>query len=382
MPRLLLVTTVPYTLRAFLFPFARHFRAKGWRVDAAASGVTSAADCAAEFDNVFEIDWGRSPLDKGNYFRAPRMIYDLVAREGYDIVHVTTPIAGFVTRYALRQLRSANKTKVIYSAHGFHFHPLGNPLANFVYVRMEKLAGRYTDYLVVTNQEDKQSALSLGIVSEDRLLHIHGIGVDTAGYFNPETVSREAVERIRQEFELGDDGTLFLVAAEFNPGKRHCDAIRAIAAVNAHHKAHLALTSAGPLECEMRALASQLGVEDMVHFLGFRKDFSALLTASRAMILPSIREGLPRSIMDALSLEVPVIGCRIRGTTELLDDGCGILCPPKDAVALADAITWMIEHPEEAKAMGRNWRAKMQGPYELSAILKAHDSLYDEALSR
>jgi len=382
MTRLLLVTTVPYTLRAFLFPLARHFRAKGWRVDAAASGVTSASDCVAEFDNVFEVDWSRSPIHAGNYLRAPRAIYDLVAREGYDIVHVTTPIAGFVTRCALRSLRRSNRTKVIYSVHGFHFHPLGNPLVNLAYSSVEKFAGRYTDSLVVTNEEDKQNALDLGIVSEDRLLHIHGVGVDTTGYFDPSTVSQEAVERVRQELEIGDTGTLFTMAAEFNPGKRHCDAIKAIASVNRQHKAHLALTSSGPLEDEMRALADRLGVADRVHFLGFRKDFSALLTASRAMVLPSIREGLPRSVMDALSLEVPVIAYRIRGTTELLEDGCGILSPPRDTAALAEAITWMIEHPKEAKTMGRKGREKMQGVYELSKILKAHEALYGEALSQ
>jgi len=381
MPSLLYVTTVPYTLRAFLFPFARHFRAKGWQVDAAANGVTSAEDCIAQFDHVHEIAWGRSPIDSRNFLAGPRDIYRLVKREGYDIVHVTTPIASFVTRCALRGLRERGGPRVIYSVHGFHFHPLGNPLANRIFASMEKFAGRFTDYLVVTNQEDERSALDMGIVDASRLCYFRGIGVDTQIEFNPNNVDQDEVERVRQEFGLSDERTLFLMAAEFNPGKRHCDAIQALALASKRHDAHLALTSDGPLREEMKSLAQRLGVADRIHFLGFRGDFQALLTACRAMILPSIREGLPRSIMDALSLEVPVIGCRIRGTSELLDGGCGILYEPKAVSALAAAMVWMIEHTNEARDMGRKGRIKMRGPYDLANILRAHEELYAKALA-
>lgn len=382
MTKLLLVTTVPYTLRAFLFPLARHFRDKGWKVDAAASGVSTAVDCVAEFDRVWEIDWARSPIDRRNFTKAPRMIHDLVRSEGYDLVHVTTPVASFVTRCALRGLRLAGRPRVIYSVHGFHFHPNGNPLTNFVYASLEKLAGRYTDYLVVTNREDQQAALERGIITADHLRYIHGIGVDTTSYFNPASVTPDDVLAVRQELGLTPDETLFLMAAEFNPGKRHCDAIEALAAVNKRYSAHLALTSDGPLKDEVRSQAQSLGIADKVHITGFVKQFSALVRASRAMVLPSVREGLPRSIMDSLSLEVPAIGCRIRGTTELLDDGCGILYRPKDTAALAEAMVWMIEHPEEAEEMGRRGREKMQGPYELKNILLEHERLYADALGQ
>lgn len=380
-PKLLYVTTVPYTLRAFLFPFARHFRAKGWTVDAAANGVTTAEDCVREFDHVWEIDWARSPIAASNFVSAPRMIHDLVKREGFDIVHVTTPNASFVTRCALRQLRKQGKPKVIYSVHGFHFHPLGNPMANRVFAACERLAGRFTDYLVVTNQEDDKAALDLGIVDAARLRYFRGIGVDTQEAFNPDRVSTDEIEQVKREFGLSADRAMFVMAAEFNPGKRHCDAVEALALASKRCDVQLALTSDGPLREETGLLAKRLGVGDRVHILGFRKDFQALVRASRAMVLPSIREGLPRSIMDALSLEVPVIGCKIRGTSELLDGGCGILYPPMDVNALAEAMVWMVEHPEEAVEMGRAGRRKMQGPYELKNIIRAHEELYAEALA-
>jgi glycosyltransferase involved in cell wall biosynthesis len=379
-PKLLYVTTVPYTMQAFLFPFARHFRAKGWTVDAAANGVTSAEDCVAEFDHTWDIDWARSPFAASNFLSAPKSIHDLVKREGYDIVHVTTPNASFVTRCALRQLRKRGKPKVIYSAHGFHFHPLGKPLANRAFAACERFAGRFTDYLVVTNQEDEGAALELGIVDAARLRYFHGVGVDTEEAYNPERVSADEIEQVRREFGLSDARALLVMAAEFNPGKRHRDAIEAIALASKHCDVQLALTSDGPLREETGLLVERLGLSDRVHFLGYRKDFQAMLRASRAMVLPSIREGLPRSVMDALSLEAPVIGYRIRGTSELLEGGCGILCPPGDVSALAEAMVWMVEHPEESAEMGRAGRRKMRGDYELSNILRMHEELYAEAL--
>lgn len=380
MPKLLYVTTVPYTLRAFLFPYARHFRAKGWTVDAAANGLTSARDCAAEFDNVYDIPWQRQPLRFSNFFNAPGAIYNLVQQKQYDIVHVATPVASFVTRLSLRKLRQAGKPSVICSVHGFHFHPLGSPLTNRVYAAFEKLAGRFTDCLIVTNRTDERSALELHIVDQSRLRFFPGIGVDCGGDFDPANVEADQVEKIRREFGLSDNRHLFVMAAEFNPGKRHRDAISALKIVAERWDAHLALTSDGPLKEEIRATARRLGLADRVHFLGFRKDFQALLVASSAVLLPSIREGLPRCIMEALSLGVPAIGYRVRGTEELLEDGCGILCEPKDVAGLADAMRWVIEHPDEAKQMGSRGRRKMQGPYELSNIIRLHEELYEEAL--
>src|SRR5207237_617615 len=122
MPSLLMVTTVPEMLYGFLLPFARHFRACGWRVDAMAQGVSSWPDCVQAFDRVWDMEWSRNPVHPRNMLVAPKGVRDLVAREGYDIVHVHSPVAAFVTRLALRRLRKQGKPRVIYTAHGFHFY--------------------------------------------------------------------------------------------------------------------------------------------------------------------------------------------------------------------------------------------------------------------
>src|SRR5262245_32324051 len=107
MPKLLIASTVPVTLRAFLLPYAEYFRTRGYRVDALANGVSAFEDCVAGFDQVHEINWSRNPLHPSHFFSVPARIRELVERERYDLVHVHTPVAAFVTRYALRHLRRA-----------------------------------------------------------------------------------------------------------------------------------------------------------------------------------------------------------------------------------------------------------------------------------
>jgi len=95
-----MVTTVPDTLRGFLLPFAAHFRRRGFRVDAMARGVTGCPESVAGFDQVWEAAWSRNPLDPWNLGTARRRVRDVAAGGGYDLVHVHTPVAAFVTRLA------------------------------------------------------------------------------------------------------------------------------------------------------------------------------------------------------------------------------------------------------------------------------------------
>jgi glycosyltransferase involved in cell wall biosynthesis len=378
-PKMLVVTTIPTTLRDFLLPFARHFRARGFRVDALAEGVSAFPECVAAYDRVWDVTWSRNPLDPRNFYTAPRRVHDVALREGYDLVHVHTPVAGFVTRYALRHLRRQGALRVIYTAHGFHFYRGGPRLRGAVIRGLEKLAGRWTDYLVVINSEDEQAARRYGLVPPERVRYMPGIGVDMQ-YYGPDSVSESQVVAVRRELRLAPGEVLFLVIAEMIPRKRHTDVLRAFARLG-RPDTFLALAGDGPQEGPLRRLAAALGIGDRVRFLGVRRDVPALVLASAATVLASAQEGLPRSIMESLSLGVPVIGSRIRGVADLLDGGCGLLVPCGDVAGLAGAMAHLLDHPEEARAMGRRGRERMAA-YELRHILKLHEALYDEALGR
>jgi glycosyltransferase involved in cell wall biosynthesis len=378
-PRLLVATTVYNMIRDFLLPFAEHYREQGWQVDALAQSDDTYDECAAAFDRAWTIEWSRNPLELRNPLANVRTLQAIVAREGYDIVHFHTPIAGFMGRAALRRSRAHGGPIVIYTAHGFHFHEQRTRRANAPFVLAEKTAARWTDYLVVINEADEQAARRHALVPPDRLVRMPGIGIDTKR-FRPEGVTQEDIARVRAELGLGPSTQLVLVVAEFTLNKRHLDAVRAFSRVTGVD-AHLALAGReGPALEGTRELVAELGLGDRVHFLGFRTDITTLIRAAAATVLLSAREGLPLSVLESLSLATPVVGSRIRGITDLLADGGGLLVEAGDVAGAARAIQTLLDDPEGARAIGA------QGPrivsrHDVRHVLDLHDRLYDRALS-
>lgn len=376
MPRLLIVTTIPATF-GFLLPFAEHFREAGWSVDALTGAGREIAG-KERFDRTFAVHWSRNPLDLRNLLLAPRRIREVVAERRPDIVHVHTPVGAFVTRLALRNRDPRRGPRVIYTAHGFYFHPGARPWRNAPFVALEKLAARWTDYLVVMNREDAAAARRL--LPPDRIRLMPGIGVDLR-YYAPERVSSNEVREVRRALCVGDD-PCFLMVAEFIRRKRHADLLHALALVAADEslpRAHLLLAGTGPLMDQIRAATAELGLSDRVHFLGLRRDVPVLMRAAAALVLPSDQEGLPRCILEAMSMGLPVIGTRIRGTAELLEEGCGALCEVGDRAALASLLRGVLVDPAAAAAQARRARERVTA-YDVRSVIRLHESLYAEAL--
>ncbi|MCF4152415.1 glycosyltransferase [Dethiosulfovibrio sp. F2B] len=323
--KILIVTTVAVTLEAFLLPHAERLKEDGWQVDCLANGASKSEKCRLAFDHCHDIGWGRTPLDLKNFTEYPARIKKLVARKGYDVVHVHTPVASFVTRFALRDLKKRTKTKVVYTAHGFHFYRGGNPVKNALFLGLEKLAARWTDELEVINGEDYQAAITHLLPRERVRFLKDGVGLDRAHY-NPDAVPKEAIRQARHDMGLTDGDVLFTMIAEFNRGKRHSDLINAFAMVK-DPKAHLAFLGKGKLMEKSKELCRSLGIAERVHFLGHVSDVRPYILASRATVLPSEREGLPRSVMESIALGVPVIGANARGTRDLLKDNGGWIVP-------------------------------------------------------
>lgn len=375
MPRLLIVSTVPATLRAFLLPFARHYRALGWQVDAAARDIDSLPELKQEFDACHALPLSRNPRDIGTLLRAPAAIRELVEKGRYDIVHVHTPVAAFLVRFALRTLQP--RPRVVYTAHGFHFHRNGRPLPNAVFRLAERLAAPWCDALVTINREDFDAARSNGF--ETRVEYMPGIGVDTKRWA-PSAVDAEAVAAVRRELGLAAHDVLFLMVAEFNPGKRHRDVLGAMQLLGESH-IHVAFAGDGPLRAPLQEQAAGLGLATQLHFLGFRRDIPVLARASRAVLLPSEREGLPRSLLEALSLGVPIIGADTRGISELTE-GCGLKHGVGDAEGLAAAMRRLARDEGEAAAMGARGRARMVADYDEQVVIGLHDKLYTDLLGK
>lgn len=378
--KLLQVTTVAVTHRSFLLPFAKHFRHIGWQVDGAAYGLSECEECNKVYNQVFEVNWSRNPLQFLRMFVSVWRIRGIINSNFYDIIHVHTPIAAFLTRLAAILLPAAKRPIVVYTAHGFHFHKDTSLPRFYLYLLFEKLGGYWTDYLITINKEDEEAAKRFQIVKPSHVCYMEGIGVDVRNY-SPEQFSETTIHAIRSQLKLKDDTHLLLMVAEFIPRKRHQDVILAFQQIASQHDVVLGLAGEGPLLPQIKKMACDLGIADKVRFLGYRTDIALLMRIAYVTLLVSEREGLPRSIMESLCLETPIIGSNIRGSRDLIEDGCGLLVDVGDVAELTQAMIWLLEHPDEASKMGRRGREKMKN-YDIEKILQMHHQLYLEAIGQ
>lgn len=374
---MLIVTTVDITLEAFLRPFSEHLRARGWRVDGLSAGAGGNAALTGSFDALFDIGWERNPISRGTIVSAG-CVREVVTSGNYDIVWVHTPVAALVTRFALRRRpRGTSRPAVIYTAHGFHFHPGGNPLANAVYRTVERAAARWTDELVTINPTDFHAARAFGVLPPERVHLVPGIGVDTTR-FAAGVVSAERAAAVRREFGIPADAMMVTMAAEFTPNKRHALAIEALSRVT-DVRVRLILVGDGPLLSETRRQAERLGLGDRVRFAGQRTDMDAVLVASDALLLCSAREGLNRSALEALASGVPVIGTPTRGIAEIIGaDEAGWLAAGHDAASLAGAIDAAASDPAERTRRGAAGRVRAEEEYALAHVMDCYDRLFAE----
>jgi glycosyltransferase involved in cell wall biosynthesis len=184
--------------------------------------------------------------------------------------------------------------------------------------------------------------------------------------------------------ELGLDSTVRLigVVARLKPEKGHRYLIEAAQRVCTRlRNAHFVLVGDGPLDREIGERSAQLGLRDHVHLLGFRQDSSQLPGAFDLAVLPSLHEGLPNAVLEAMAAGVAVVGTAAGGTRELIDSGrTGWLVPPADPESLAERILFALEHDEERVAVASRGRDFALDAYGMTRMVRQVEQLYDAML--
>jgi glycosyltransferase involved in cell wall biosynthesis len=348
-------------------------------VDAAANGATTDAGVLAAFDQGFEVPLSRSILDLAGIARSTSALRPIITAGDYDIVHVHTPIAAFLTRLVVRGMPRQRRPHVAYTAHGFHFHKGGHPVTNRLFLTMEQVGGRWTDRLVVINQEDRDAALRHHVVPARKLLFMPGIGVDTAHY-DPEAVPADQVAAVRAGLGIPPDAPVFVVVGELSIRKRPFDVVAALGAMR-HQDAHVVLLGEGAERARVDAAAEAADAVARVHHLGKVDDVRPAVLAADALVLASSREGLSRAILEALALGVPVVTTDGRGNPDLVVPDAGLVVPVGDVTALAGAMDRILDDPAAAKAMGATGRRRIVEGYDQTRLIELHDRMYAELLT-
>ncbi len=287
-------------------------------------------------DRVFDIPFSRSPSSPQN-IRAYRELKKVIDKENYDIIHCNTPVGGVVTRLAAKKLRK-NGTKVIYTAHGFHFYKGASRKNWMVYYPIEKTFAKFTDILITINDEDYALAKNR---FKCRTEHIHGVGVDS-GRYRIISAEEKELKKARMGFDSSD--RLILSVGELLPNKNHIMAVRAMKkVVEAHPKAKLLIAGNGPEKERIEAEISSLGLTGSVIMLGYcthLEDYQQICDLSVAC---SFREGLGLNVIESLLSGNPVAGTKNRGHNELVKDRInGFLVNPNDVNALAESVNLLL----------------------------------------
>jgi glycosyltransferase involved in cell wall biosynthesis len=196
-------------------------------------------------------------------------------------------------------------------------------------------------------------------------------------------LERYAVGRdpsVRAALTGGDDAPLALVTARLDEQKGHDVLLRAAARLPG---VRFACAGDGPLRDRLLAQARELGVAGRVAFLGYRDDLPSLLAACDLVVLPSRYEGLPISLIEAMAAARPVVATDIGGTRELVRDGeTGVLVPPDDPEALADAIADLASRPDERRRLGEAGRVRARRHFGSEAMVAAVTDQYEALLGR
>ena len=277
----------------------------------------------------FNIPIPRSLFKIKGIVSAYKQIKKIVNDNEYRIVHCHSPIGGVICRLACRKARK-HGTKVIYTAHGFHFHK-GAPLKNWLrFYPAEKLCAHFTDTLITINQEDYNLARKK--MKAKSVEYVPGVGVDTSKFANVE-IDRD---KKRHELDIPVDKKLLISIGELSIRKNHEIAIRALS--NIENVCYVVVGKGNKREY-LEKLTNDLNLSDRVRLVGSRQDIGELLKASDLFVFPSFQEGLPVSLMEAMAVGLPVVCSNIRGNCDLIDENGGVLFDPHSVDDCKNAIT-------------------------------------------
>ena len=290
---------------------------------------------------VFDIAIPRT-LNPGAISNAYKQVKNLLEKEEYKLLHCHSPIGGVIARQAAKGLRKSG-IEVIYTAHGFHFYN-GAPLKNWLlFYPIEKHYSRYTDVLITINMEDYKRASAK--LKARRTVYVPGVGVDTEKF----STKQSGREKIRTELSLSDNRTMLLSVGELNENKNHISVIKALIAIP---NITYVIVGKGEKKDELEYTAAECGVD--LRLPGFRSDVADFYDAADVYILPSKREGLNVSLMEAMASGLPVVCGDIRGNRDLIDGLGGLLFNPNNIRSIEESIIRILQDSDGKGAYNMN----------------------------
>ena len=358
-------------IATFHLPYLKMFKEMGWETAVAAhNDYDDPRDCVIpNCDTYFDVPFERFPLSPSN-LTSYRKLKKIVDAGNYDIIHCHTPVSAMITRLAALGARKRG-TKVIYTAHGFHFFK-GAPLINWLlYFPVEWFLARYTDALITINKEDYARAQKF---AAKKVYYVPGVGIDTKKFVVDLETKQKKREAICKELGIPADATVLLSVGEVNENKNHRVVIESLSKLE-DMNIHYIICGRGKLEKSHKRLVKQLGLEGRVHLTGYRNDVADFYQAADIFVFPSLREGLPVAVIEAMASGLPVICSKIRGCADLVSDET-YLIDTASFYMLPEKIAMAIQDNQGNEVTAQNQLLAQQ--YSLDRLLRLYQSIIIE----
>jgi glycosyltransferase involved in cell wall biosynthesis len=186
-------------------------------------------------------------------------------------------------------------------------------------------------------------------------------------------------ERIRVELGLGRSDPLILAVGNLYGVKGHDVLIHALSRLPPGLDWHLAIAGRGPEEIRLRELAGRLALSQRIHLLGYRSDAADLMAAADIFAMPSRSEGLPLAVLEAMFARLPIVASAVGGIPDALGGAGGLLVPPGDPDALAEALTRLLADADLRESLGESAAAMAAGRFSVEAMADAYERCYRDA---
>ncbi|OON90595.1 MAG: glycosyl transferase family 1 [Candidatus Epulonipiscium fishelsonii] len=367
MKKVLFTATVDWHITLFHLPYLEWFKNQGYEVHVATNGINEIPFCDVKHTVSFE----RSPFNKKN-IKAYFELKNIINKEGFNVIHCHTPMGSVVTRAAALKSRTKG-TLMFYTAHGFFFFK-GAPLKNWLmFYPVEKIFSYFTDVLITMNKEDFN--LAKRKMKAKTIKYVNGVGLDTSKFKDAEVDKYKK----RQELGIPQAANIILSVGELIPRKNHETAIKAVAQLN-NPNVYYIICGMGEIDQYLKKLTYKLNINRQVKFLGFRKDIAEICKVADVFLFPSLQEGLPVALMEAMAAGLPCIVSKIRGQVDLIiPKKGGLLYNPTDVNGFARGLNIMLNNKSLWPKMARFNQNKVK-QFDLKNVIKEMEEIYEETM--
>ncbi len=364
------ICSIDYTVQHLLLPLINEMQYQGWDITIVCSEGKLANNLKKHGYKFNFLEINRSY----NIFKGIKSILELIKyfnKNKFDIIHVHTPIVALLVR--ISSLFHSNK-KIIYTVHGFYFHDQQSFLKKYFFIFLEKIVANRTEYLFCQSMEDVKTCETYKIMPSRKVLYI-GNGVNTE-IFNT-TNSNFNYNNRNKYFDIKINPFIICIIGRQVKEKGYLELFEAIDNLNKKYSNIYLLMVGGTtlnehnssIKNELFKIKKKYGKK--IIDLNFRNDIPFILSMSDIYCLPSYREGMPRSIIEAMMMGKAVIASDIRGCREeVVHNETGILVPSKDPKALELAIEQLYNNKENMYKMGINGRNRALHFYDEKYVLK------------